>query len=376
MIHRPTLPRDPPAPWGRRLSAALTGALVAAGLAALAASGGCSFHYAQGQALEAQERWEEAAIEYRLAFVEDPDDPDYRDALERMNKVVARENYERYQEYLAGKEFRKAYHRLSDASSQDPSFEPVREEQEKWVRVLLSGRVLLSFESLRTNLSLADEIRLFARFNTPNPGQTVEGEIDIDTGIFFVEDLLYEPPDRLLAYYTLNSIGVSLVQGRSSRRQFTSTQVIRLVNFRTPVLEAFEGELDFGDEGEPKPIQSHREGLPATEAKRFAGREHWYPPVNLRYSITAEGERVVVDTRQGRSEFLPRFLYLNREARRLFVGFGHYEILQHPDTRRWGVTRLALDESDYFRRLSRNIALQPYFFYHGHVLEFVERERG
>ena len=58
------------------------------------------------------------------------------------------------------------------------------------------------------------------------------------------------------------------------------------------------------------------------------------------------------------------------------MGFGHYGILQHPDTRRWGVTRLALDESDYFRRLSRNIALQPYFFYHGHVLEFVERERG
>ncbi|MCH8883396.1 MAG: hypothetical protein IIA41_07855, partial [SAR324 cluster bacterium] len=74
MIHRRTLLRDPPAPWGRRLSAALTGALVAAALAALAASAGCSFHYAQGQALEAQERWEEASIEYRLAFVEDPDD--------------------------------------------------------------------------------------------------------------------------------------------------------------------------------------------------------------------------------------------------------------------------------------------------------------
>ena len=103
MIRPQAMPRDATAPGGRRLSAALTVAVVAAGLAALAASAGCSFHYAQGQALEARERWEEAAIEYRLAFVEDPDDPDFRTALERMNKVVARENFERYEEYLAGK---------------------------------------------------------------------------------------------------------------------------------------------------------------------------------------------------------------------------------------------------------------------------------
>ena len=373
MIHRPTLPRDPPAPWGRRLSAALTGALVAAGLAALAASAGCSFHYAQGQALEAQERWEEASIEYRLAFVEDPDDPDYRDALERMNKVVARENFERYQEYLAGKEFRKAYHRLSDASSQDPSFEPVREEQEKWVRVLLSGRVRLSFESLRTNLSLADEIRLFARFNTPNPGQTVEGEIDIDTGIFFVEDLLYEPPEELLMYYTLNAIGVSLVHGRTMRKQFTNTEFVRFINFRTPVLDEIEVQLGNGASDENlKNIIDHRTTIIDPESPGT----YWTPKINVHYSMAMRQGRIFVETDLERGEFTPRFLYLNRENRRMFVDFGRYEVHQDPNTRRWGLKRLPLADDDYFRLLWQNIALKPYFFYHGDVVEYVQPREG
>ncbi|MDH4224597.1 MAG: hypothetical protein OEW12_03005, partial [Deltaproteobacteria bacterium] len=85
-------------------------------LAALVWLSGCSYHYSQGQFLESKNRWEEAAIEYHLAQVEDPEDSDYTASLERANKVVARENMDRYWEYISQKEFKKAYHRLVDAT--------------------------------------------------------------------------------------------------------------------------------------------------------------------------------------------------------------------------------------------------------------------
>jgi len=211
-----------------------------------------------------------------------------------------------------------------------------------------------------------------ARFNTPNPGQTIEAEIDIDSGIFFVEDLLYDPPDQLLAYYTLNSIGVSLVQSVSATHQYTSTEVVRMINFRTPVLERFEGDFRIQQEGPLQSILEHRKTL----AEPLVQQPYWFPPVNVRFTLSAEGSRIVASNEAKRVDFLPRHLYFNRESRRLYVGFGHYEILQDPASRKWGITRLPLQEQDYFLVLSRNVALQPYFFYHGSVVEFVERGRG
>jgi len=61
---------------------------------------GCSFHYDQGLQLEQEERWAEAAIEYRIALVENPEDTEIREALKRMNIHVAQENFEMYQQYL------------------------------------------------------------------------------------------------------------------------------------------------------------------------------------------------------------------------------------------------------------------------------------
>ena len=81
---------------------------------------GCSFHYDLGQELEKQERWAEAAIEYRIAAVENPDDEDMSAALKRMNVLVAQENFESYQQYLQQKEFHKAYRRLETALIQNP----------------------------------------------------------------------------------------------------------------------------------------------------------------------------------------------------------------------------------------------------------------
>ena len=39
---------------------------------------GCSFHYDQGLELEKQKRWAEAAIEYRIAAVENPNNEDIK----------------------------------------------------------------------------------------------------------------------------------------------------------------------------------------------------------------------------------------------------------------------------------------------------------
>jgi hypothetical protein len=211
-----------------------------------------------------------------------------------------------------------------------------------------------------------------ARFNTPNPGATVEAEIDLDTGIFFVEDLLFDPPDQLLTYYTLNSIAVDLVQTATAGRQFSSTEAVRLINFRTPVLERFDGTLRIESGGDLHSIREHRESVASQGVKR----DFWFPPVNVRYSMAADGTRITASNESGRTDFLPRFIYPNRPSRRMFVGFGHYEILQDPISRKWGITRLPAPGEDYFELLSRNVALQPYFFYHGTVVEFVERGRG
>ena len=76
---------------------------------------GCSFHYDQGRQLESEGRWEEAAIEYHRAFVEDSEDQDVIEALKRVNRRVALENIERYRDYLQKREYRKAFTCLKNA---------------------------------------------------------------------------------------------------------------------------------------------------------------------------------------------------------------------------------------------------------------------
>ena len=65
----------------------------------------CSFHYDQGLKLEQEQRWAEAAIEYRIAAIENQDNEEIRDALTRMNIRVAEENFEIYKQYLKEKDY-------------------------------------------------------------------------------------------------------------------------------------------------------------------------------------------------------------------------------------------------------------------------------
>ena len=93
---------------------------------------GCSFHYDQGQELELEKRWAEAAIEYRIAAIKDPDNEEIREALTRMNIRVAAENFEIYKQYLMEKEYHKAFRRLETVLSLNPEHSDARSEMNHW----------------------------------------------------------------------------------------------------------------------------------------------------------------------------------------------------------------------------------------------------
>lgn len=337
------------------------------GIATILALASCNFHYTRGKALEADNRWEEAAIEYHAALIEDPEETEIQEAVERANKIVARENFEVYRRFLSKKQFKKAYARLLDATRQDPDFAPAGAELKKWLRVLVAGQVRLDFPSIRRNLSLADEISLTVRFNTPNPGETIEAEINLDTGTYFVEDLLYDRPPQMLTYYSLNALGVALVYGRGQARRFTSKEFQRFVNFRTPVLDSVRGRLEISRGGKLTAAEDHRKTL----APRQNLGDFTYPTTNPHYSLELGGGDIKVSSKSGGANFTPRFLYLNYEDNRMFVDFGHYEIRLGENQRKWEIRRLPIAGQDYFPRFSDNIALRPYFFYREGVFTYL-----
>ncbi len=335
-------------------------------LAAALLLAGCNLNYWEGQKRESQNRWEEAAIQYHLALIASPNDPDYQAAYTRARRQVARDNLDRYKKYLADKEFTKAYLRLVDASRQDPGLQEVQTELAKWTRVLIAGQVALDFSTPQAVTAVADEIRLAIRFNTPNPGEVLEAEIDVDSGIFFAENLLYDRPDELLTYYSINSIGLSLVQGKTRVKQFTNREFVRFINFRTPVLESSPGPITLLFNGPLTSVVEQRAALPPEHWDHPA----WVPRPNPRYRMALQGNRILVSSPEGRSDFTPRFLYINKQDRRLLVDFGRYSVKLDDENRRWGLTRLPLSLKDYFSVLSKNIALQPYFYYRDAVLAY------
>src|SRR5579863_5378937 len=125
--------------------------LLLLGVAGLCLLSGCNLNFAEGKLRESQNRWEEAAIQYHLAVIKDPNDAEFRASYERAVKQVARENMDRYKEYVANKEFAKAYNRLIDASRQDPTLESGKAEQAKWLRVRIRGQIQLELQSLQAN---------------------------------------------------------------------------------------------------------------------------------------------------------------------------------------------------------------------------------
>ncbi|HEX7929229.1 MAG TPA: hypothetical protein VF678_16655, partial [bacterium] len=274
----------------RRLMTAHRAGVLLAAVACAALLGACNLNYLEGQARERQNRWEEAAIQYHLASISSPRDSEYKAAYDRARKQVARDNLERYKRYLADKDFAKAYHRLIDASRQDPDLAEMKPELAKWTRVLVTGQVKLDFSTPQAVTAIADQIRLAIRFNTPNPGEVVEAEIDVDDGIFFVENLLYDRPDELLTYYSINSIGLSVVQGKTAVKQFTNREFVRFINFRTPVVDGTVGSMQFPSSSKLTAVAEGRKAITAGDPTM----ELWAPQPNPKYRMTLQGNRILV----------------------------------------------------------------------------------
>ena len=319
---------------------------------------GCSFHFDQGRELEAEERWEEAAIEYRRAYVDDPYNHEVQEALQRVNRKVARGNLVRYREYLDRREYRKAYARLENVLVQDPDLENAQSELEQWRSILLTGKVQMEFSRVREKLRLAEKMRMEVHLNSPS-GEVLKGEISNENGIFIIEDLLYRTAPERLSEYTLNSIGLFLV--RRDNRGFSTDKFKRFINFRILVPGSVEGRLHQNKPSPKKKVSEHRQVLHGIESIL----NPWFPPRLVRYGIQLDQDRIRVVTAQKRREFAPDVLYLNNRGNRAFLDFGTLEMELNKKTRKWSIHRKPYrnPSDDYFEDLSRNLALNRYFSY-------------
>ena len=318
----------------------------------------CSFHYDQGLELEQQERWAEAAIEYRIAVVENPDDPEILAALTRMNVLVAQENFETYQHYLKKKEYHKAFRRLETALIQNPEFGEAHKEMRLWWHLLITGKVELEFNRFSSNLRLAEEMVLQVRINTPN-GKILSGNISSETGIFFLENIVYRTNPKQLAEYTINSIGLKIK--RKSSLGYVRSEFNKFINFRVLSPLQVSGDINSSFLKTPQNVLDHRHAL-LTDREAFVT---WHPPRLVSYELKFAGDLIKVISKSNRSEFAPDILYLNNSDQRANLDFGVYQLKMNGSGQKWSIRRKAYrtSEDDYYYGLSSNLSLNRYFYY-------------
>jgi tetratricopeptide (TPR) repeat protein len=318
----------------------------------------CSFHYDQGLKLEQEKRWSEAAIEYRIAAIEDPDNEEIQKALTRMNILVAEENFEMYKHYLKQQEFHKAYRRLETALSQNPEHIEASSEMKHWWHLLITGKVELEFSSFSTNLRLAEEMALQVMVNTPK-GKILTGIISSETGIFFLEDVVYQAPPQQLAEYSINTIGLKIK--RKSIQGYYRNELKKFVNFRKLSPLQVSGWTNNIVLNTPQNVLDHRPALLTNEEQSTP----WNPPRLVSYELRFAGDLIKVISDTNRSEFAPSVLYLNKSDRRANIDFGVYILEMNGSGRKWSIRRKNYSSSgdDYFYGLSRNLSLNRYFYY-------------
>ncbi len=332
---------------------------------------GCSYHFEDGQELEEKKRLEEAAIEYRLAFVEDPDDEKSRAALKRTNIQVSEKNFQRYLDYLSKKEFKKAYRRLEAAIIQNPSFAKAQAEQAHWLKVLISGKVKLQFDRLQANMRLANQMQLQIAINSPT-GKTLTVDISNETGIFFVEDLLYKQTLKELPHYSINAIGLKLKRATPGQR--TKEEFRKFINFRGLTLDQAAGSLQEEPTAAIQTVLAHRIQLLVPQSHPPAP---WFPPRLIRYNLDFKGTEIRVASSE-RIDFMPDTLYLNQGQQRAFVDFGVYQLALDHESRLWSLQkeRYLRKSDDYFYQFSQNLALYPYFFYRDGVYRYTAKNKA
>ena len=319
---------------------------------------GCSFNYDQGLELEKQGRWAEAAIEYRIATVKNPDDEKFSAALKRMNVHVALESFESYQQYLQQKEYHKAYSRLEAALIQNPQLSLAREEMRQWWHLLITGKVELEFDRLLSNIRLAEEMILQVRFNTPN-GNILSGNISSETGIFFLEDVLYRTQTKQLAEYTINTIGLKIK--RKSSLGYVRNEFKKFLNFKELSPLKVSGKITDNFLKIPQNVLDHRPVLIRDSDPLVT----WQPPRLVSYELQFDGDTIKVISKSKRIEFAPSVLYLNQSDRRANLDFGVSQLKMDSSGRKWSIRRKTYRtaEDDYYYGLSSNLSLNRYFYY-------------
>ena len=318
----------------------------------------CSFHYDQGQKLEQENRWAEAAIEYRIAYIEDPDSEEIGAALKRMNIKVAAENFKIYNQYLINREYHKAFRRLENTLLLNPSHSDALSEMNHWWHLLITGKVELEFSRFSSNLRLAEEMEMQVLINSPK-GKILTGKISSESKIFFIEDVVYKALPEQLAEYSINTIGMKIK--RKSSEGFLRTEFKRFVNFREISPLNVSGWKNSNGYRKIKATLDHRPVL-LTDDKQLSP---WNPPRLVTYKLKFQGDIIKVLSETRRTEFAPEVLYLNKKDRRANIDFGLYQLKMNDIARKWSIRRKKINnsEDDYFYGLSRNLPLNRYFYY-------------
>ena len=344
---------------------------------------GCNYNYYQGSILEKEGRFEEANIEFHRAYTRSPNNEDFREAYLRTGAATAMDLMKRYRKYLKEKKYHLAFHRLEQARTLMPRDPEINREMKKWFRILIAGRIDFQFHTLRNRVPLADKMVLQARINTFNPNRPLKAAIDNRTRVFSVEDVLYDPPQNILMFYTLNSIGVNLITNNrflkdtageltieKLNRTVLSDQFQKFVDFRTPALVKIRGRLNMKE----KPLRPVDQMYPNDLIRKANNMQYAYPSREVRYSLRLDDDVVNVESSEGHISFLPQILYMNRKNRRFFLDFGHIEVLQIQASGLWKIRRIVSEERAYMKDLKKNLLLNPYFYFRegGYLFRLVD----
>jgi len=338
-----------------RIGKPTSGRLIGLLFCAVLLLSGCNYHYHTGLNLEAEGRFEEANIEYHRAYTRYPDNETYRDAFQRTAQKTTTNLMDRYQRYVKEKKYAMAFRRLEQAQTLLPNDPQINIELKKWYRILVAGKVdLVQIKSLQDQIPLMDQILLMVRLNTPNALKRLEAPVDYQTGTFYVEDILYDPPQDLLMLYSLNSIGVKLVNNTTRNEQFK-----RFVDFKTPVLIEVRGDLKGVDKG-LEPVSSF---YPLADLRQANSDQFWYPSRGIRYALHLDGNVIKVSSSVNKVAFLPQLLYINKRERRFFLDFGRLQLYQKKAGGVWLFRRLVDEKRGYLKNLQKNLLLNTYFFF-------------
>lgn len=316
---------------------------------------GCNYNYHTGLKLESEGRFEEANLEFHRAYTRSPDNKDYQDAYLRTAEKTVEDLMERYHRYVKEKKYSIAFRRLEQARTLSPGDARVKDEEKKWYRILIAGKVdLVQIKSLHSQIPLTDQIQLTARFNTPNALRRLEAPVSNQNGTYYVEDILYDPPQDLLMLYSLNSIGVKLINNSTGRERFK-----RFVDFKTPVLIEVRGQL----KGNDKKLASVSRFYPFAELQKSNHDQFWYPSRGIRYALLLDGDAIKVTSSSERIGFLPQILYINKRERRYFLDFGQLQLYQKKTGGVWSFRRLVDEKRGYMKNLQKNLLLNTYFYF-------------